>query len=67
MKFVLNYLPFDEWGEVSKKDMFALIQAAVSLEGRTLEMLQRITWNWFERSRLIENNALRKKNLEIWY
>ena len=32
-----------------------------------MEMLKRIIWNWLERSKLVENDGLRKKNMEIWF
>ena len=67
MKFVLTYLPFDVWGEVTKSAMSELFDDSLHFEGRTIEMLKRIVWNLLERSKLVENNALRKRNLEIWF
>ena len=47
--------------------MSSLFDSTLHFEGRTIEVLKRIIWNWLERSKLVENNALRKKNLEIWF
>ena len=32
-----------------------------------MAVIQRIIWNVLERTKLVENNALRKRNIEIWY
>jgi hypothetical protein len=66
-KFVLTYLGFDEFGEVSRTEVFRLLEVAVSSRGRSLELIKGIVWNWLERTRLVENGALRKSSLEIWY
>ncbi len=35
--------------------------------GRPLQLIQSIIWNWLQRCKLIENEALRRRNIEIWY
>ena len=47
--------------------MERVLSIAVAGEERSVRMVGRIVWNWLERSRLVENGALRKRNIEIWY
>lgn len=63
MKFVLAYLDFDEWGELSQKAMFRVLEEAVTSRGRSLELIRATIWNWLQRCRLVENNVLRKRNI----
>jgi len=43
--------------------MDRVLSIAMGVEGRTVKMVGRIVWNWLERSKLVENGALRKRNI----
>lgn len=66
-KVVLGYLKFDEFGEVSREQFDSLMTGAIAQEGRALRMSKDILWNWLQRLKLVENDALRSHHLEIWY
>ncbi len=39
----------------------------LSQAGRSQRIIKFIIWNYFEKMGMIQNNALRKQNLQIWY
>ena len=47
MKIVLAYLPFDDWGELSKQSFFEMLEESVlPMRGGGLKLLKSVLWNW---------------------
>lgn len=46
MKFVLNYLTFDDYGELKKEDFFQIMDICLSTAGRSQRIIKFIIWNY---------------------
>ena len=67
MKFIIAYLGFDEFGELTQAAFFQTVDICLSQAGRPQRVIKQILWNYLEKLKLVQNDALRRENLEVWY
>lgn len=52
---------------MSREQFDALMSVAVSHEGRVLNIICNVFWDWLGRMNLIEKGAFRRSLIEVWY
>jgi hypothetical protein len=66
VKFVIQYLPFNEYGELGRENLSeGLTSALKDVSGA--ELVLNIVWSWLERNGLVESGVLLRNTLQSWY
>ena len=67
VEFVDRYLPYDEYGELSRGEMRDILIFVIGGESSTSDIILKTIWSWLEKNGVIGNEIIRRSNMQLLF